>query len=90
MALVKDINCRAAVRLIGDYLEDALSWRERRRLEHHLANCEACSTYLEQMRATLVLTGRVEPEDVSPEALTALLDVFDQYQRDRDSDTPTS
>jgi anti-sigma factor RsiW len=83
MALVKDINCRHAVGLIGDYLEGKLSRRDRRRLEHHLAGCDACSAYLEQMRATIALTGEVGPEDLSDDALDALMAVFDEFQRDK-------
>lgn len=81
--LVKDINCRAAVDLVEDYLEGVLSWRERRRLESHLASCAACAAYLEQIRVTIALSGRVDPEDLSADTLEALLAVFDRYQRDR-------
>jgi anti-sigma factor RsiW len=86
--LVKDINCRQAVRLIGDYLEGKLPRRDRRRLEAHLANCDACSAYLEQMRATIAVTGAVGPEDLSPAALDALLEVFDNFQRERGEHDP--
>ncbi len=85
--LVRDITCHRAVSLIGDYLEGALPWREHRRLEAHLALCEACNTYLEQMRVTISLAGRVGPDDLSDEALTALLDVFDNFQREREAPT---
>ena len=85
MALVKDINCRAAVRLIGDYLEGRLSRRDRRRLERHLASCDACSAYLDQMRATIALTGQVGPEDLSEQALEDLMDVFDRFRREGDA-----
>jgi anti-sigma factor RsiW len=91
MMLVKDINCRHAVSLIGDYLEGKLSRRDRRRLEHHLAGCDACGAYLEQMRATIALAGQVGPEDLSDDALDALSEVFDNFQRDRGDpgeDTP--
>jgi hypothetical protein len=43
------------------------------------------------MRATIALAGRVGPEDLSDDALDALLDVFDNFQRDRGDpgeDTP--
>jgi anti-sigma factor RsiW len=91
MAMVKDISCVQAVALIGDYLEGALPRRERRRLEHHLAACEACRGYLEQMRTTIALTGSVRPEDLSADALAALLAVFDEFQRGADEgpDTPS-
>ena len=59
--------CQQMVELITDYLEDALSRSQRRRFEAHLAGCEHCTEYLEQMRATIRLTGRLRSEDLSPE-----------------------
>ena len=47
--------------MVTDYLEGALSRRDRRRIEHHLAGCPHCTAYLEQMRETLRLTGRSCP-----------------------------
>lgn len=86
MELVKSINCRDAVALIGDYLEGKLSRRDRRRLAKHLSGCDACGAYLEQMRATIALAGRVGPDDLTDDALGALMEVFDNFQRDRDTD----
>lgn len=86
--LVKDFNCRQAVALISDYLEGTLPRRERRRLERHLAACDGCREYLDEMRATIVLTGSAGPEDLSSPALSALLEVFDNFQRDRGPRTP--
>ena len=83
MALVKDINCQRAVSLVGDYLEGGLSRRDRRRLERHLAVCAACDAYLEQMRATIVLSGTVTPDDLSDEALAALMVVYDNFLLER-------
>jgi anti-sigma factor RsiW len=88
MALVKDINCVEAVALMSDYLEGALSMRHRRRLEHHLAGCDGCSAYLEQMRVTIALTGTVGPGDLPREALDKLLEVFDHYQSEPTDDEP--
>jgi anti-sigma factor RsiW len=85
MMWVKDIKCREAVNLVSDYLEGALGGRDRRRLEHHLAGCDACTAYLAQMREIIALTGQVSPEDLSNDALDALMDVFDHYQHGRGS-----
>ncbi len=49
----QEIPCRKVVEMVTDYLEGALSRRDRRRIEHHLAGCPHCSAYLEQMRETL-------------------------------------
>jgi anti-sigma factor RsiW len=86
MARIRDIDCRHAVGLIGDYLEERLSRRDRRRLERHLAACDACATYLEEMRATIELTGRIEFDDLRPEVIDALLGVYDDYWREKGED----
>ncbi len=68
--------CRQAVALMTDYLEGALSARDRARLEAHLAGCPHCSEHLAQIRATIDVAGRVEPEDLSAEALVELVDLY--------------
>jgi len=62
-----ELVCVEVVELVTDYLEGALSRRDRRRFERHLAGCPHCTEYLAQMRQTLRLTGRLVPEDLSPE-----------------------
>jgi len=62
-----ELVCEQTVELITDYLEGALSRPQRRRFEAHLAGCEHCAEYLEQMRATIRLTGRLRAEDLTPE-----------------------
>jgi len=69
------LACQEIVELITDYLEGALSRSQRRRFEAHLAGCENCTEYLEQMRATIRFTGRLDAEDLTPpmrEEFTAL------------------
>jgi len=63
-----ELVCRQVVELVNDYLEDALSRRDRRRFERHLRGCPNCSAYLEQMRVTVAATGRLSPEDLTPDA----------------------
>lgn len=67
-----DLTCRELVELVTDYLEGALNVDERARFEAHLADCEACRDYVEQMRTTVRLTGRVAALHDRPE-MTALL-----------------
>ena len=70
------MSCQELVELVTAYLEGALSLDERRRFEGHLADCGTCQVYLEQVRATIRLAGRVTPEDLSPEAERDLLAAF--------------
>ncbi len=76
----KDIVCQQAVELITDYLEGALSRRERRRLERHLQACPNCSAYLEQIRITIRLAGTIEPESLSDEAMRDLSDLYRRWR----------
>jgi anti-sigma factor RsiW len=78
-----EIPCQQVVELISDYLEGALSVRDRRRLEHHLAGCPHCSAYLAQMRETLRLTGQLVPEDLSPEMEREFSEVYRQWRSER-------
>jgi len=72
--------CREAVELMSDYLDGSLSRRDRRRLEKHLAECDACTTYLEQMRVTIAASGSVSPDDLEPDVLEGLVDLFQRFQ----------
>ena len=48
-----EMPCRELVELVTEYLEDALPAQDRARFEAHLADCEDCNTYLDQMRQTI-------------------------------------
>ncbi|HKF13603.1 MAG TPA: zf-HC2 domain-containing protein [Gaiellaceae bacterium] len=70
------MSCQELVELVTAYLEDALSGEERRRFQDHLADCATCQVYVEQIRATIRVAGRVTAEDLSPEAERDLLAAF--------------
>ena len=75
MATIAQLSCQELVELVTDYLEGALPRRERLRFERHLDRCDGCWAYLEQMRQTIALAGRLGVEDLSPEAQAALMDL---------------
>jgi anti-sigma factor RsiW len=74
--------CQEVVELVTDYLEGALSRRDRRRFEAHLADCPHCTEYLAQMRATIRLTGRLGPDDLSPEMSDDLVELYRRWRAD--------
>jgi anti-sigma factor RsiW len=80
--LPSPLVCRDAVELVSDYIDGTLSRRQRRRLEKHLALCDACNAYLEQMRATIAASGKVAPEDLPSEVVEGLVNLFRQYRAD--------
>jgi anti-sigma factor RsiW len=76
-----EMPCRELVELVTDYLEERLSAEERARFEAHIADCEYCDGYLEQMRQTIRVLGRLPEESLSPDARDALLVAFRDWSR---------
>jgi len=74
------LNCRELVELVTAYLEGDLSAGERKRFDAHLAGCDGCTMYVEQMRRTIELTGTLSVDDVPPEAEDALLRTFRDWK----------
>jgi anti-sigma factor RsiW len=78
--LPRDLACQRAVELVTDYLDGALSRRDRRRFESHLRACPNCSAYLEQIRTTIQLTGAIEPQDLTPEVRVDLIELYRRWR----------
>jgi anti-sigma factor RsiW len=68
--------CREFVELVTDYLEGTLPDSQRIRMDAHLAECDGCTGYLEDMRR-LVGSLHVTPEPPpDPATRDALLRAF--------------
>jgi anti-sigma factor RsiW len=80
----KELVCQEMVELITDYLEDALPRSQRRRFEAHLAGCEHCAEYLDQMRATVRLTGRLRAEDLTPAMREEFTELYRRWRAEGD------
>jgi Putative zinc-finger len=76
MRLDRELTCAQLVELVTDYLERSLPLRETERFEEHIAFCDGCSTYLEQMRATIAVAGRLREGDLPTELEKRLLEAF--------------
>jgi len=76
-----DLSCQELVELITDYLEGALSERERTRFEEHLTQCPGCRIYLDQMQRTIAVVGRLSEDDLASPARDELLDIFRSWKR---------
>lgn len=75
-ALENDLPCRDLVELVTDYLEGALDAGLSARLEEHLAGCDACVDYVEQMRTTAGLSARLRDVDLPPVLRDTVLAAF--------------
>jgi anti-sigma factor RsiW len=76
----QDLVCKQAVELVTDYLEGALSRRDRRRFEVHLRGCPNCTAYLNQIRMTIQLAGAIEPEDLDPQVQADLIELYRRWR----------
>jgi anti-sigma factor RsiW len=77
-----DYACQEMVELVTDYLDGALTRAQRRRFEAHLAGCPNCTEYLEQMRATIRLTGGLSSEDLTPAMRDELTELFQRWREE--------
>jgi predicted anti-sigma-YlaC factor YlaD len=78
-----EMDCLSLVELVTDYLDGSLTPQERAAVDDHLAGCEGCGAYLEQMRTTIRLTGMLSEEQIPPEARRPLLDAFRAWRAER-------
>ena len=79
--MAQDLDCRDVVEVVTDYLEGAMAAEDRRRFDRHLAVCEGCQAYLEQLRTVLRVAGRPIVDAVPPETMAGLLRAFRDWRR---------
>jgi anti-sigma factor RsiW len=84
----RDVVCQQAVELVTDYLEGTLSRAGRRRFEAHLAGCPHCTEYLAQMRATIALTGRITPADLTGQMQDEFITLYRRWLADGTTEDP--
>jgi anti-sigma factor RsiW len=77
------MTCQELVELVTDYFEDALSAEERTRFEAHLGGCSGCNVYIQQMRKTLELMGKLTADYLSDPARDELMSVFRQWKQEK-------
>ena len=80
----RELTCQELVELITSYLDDALTSEERQRLERHLMYCHGCRAYLEQMRVTLRIVGRLSTEAIPNNLRDGLLAAFRSLRKNAD------
>jgi anti-sigma factor RsiW len=76
-----EMSCKELVELVTDYLEGALSSRDRARFEAHLAECPWCVEYVGQIERTVAVVGSTW-RGVEDDPRTAeLLELFRDWRR---------
>jgi hypothetical protein len=75
------LSCAEFVELVTDYLEGALDPSTAERFALHASECPGCETFLDQIRETIRVTGRLEPDDIDPAVRDRLLAEFATWKR---------
>ena len=78
-----ELTCQELVELVTDYLEGSLPPVQVARFERHLEDCDDCPMYVDQLRMTIRLTGRLAESDVPPDGRAVLLTHFRAWKRSR-------
>jgi hypothetical protein len=73
---VSDLDCREFVELVTSYLEGSMDARAEQDFVDHLALCDGCERYLNQMRQTSESLAELPGDSIATDARSALLDVF--------------
>jgi anti-sigma factor RsiW len=79
--MMAELACQDFVELVTEYLEGALDEDTATRFEEHLALCQGCETYLDQMKETASRLGEIPVESLSEEMQSTLLSAFRNFHR---------
>jgi anti-sigma factor RsiW len=77
------LTCQELVELVTAYLEGSLPARERDRFDQHIAGCDGCTHYLQQMRLTIAALGHLPATAMAPPARDGLLAAFRTWKTTR-------
>jgi anti-sigma factor RsiW len=70
------MNCDEFVELVTAYLDGTLDQATEQRFVAHLAECDGCDRYLDQIRTTVNVLGHLPRQSLAPEARDRLLTAF--------------
>lgn len=77
---IAPISCQQVVELVTAYLERALDAPTTRRVDAHLARCEPCQVYVDQIRATVGRLASTELPSLPDEVCAGLLEAFRDWR----------
>ena len=70
------MDCDRFVELVTAFLDNALDSETEQQVVEHLAECDGCGVYLDQMRDVVRELGRLPPDRLAEDTRAALLVAF--------------
>ncbi len=81
MSSARTLTCKELTEVLTDYLEGVMTVEDRARFEAHLAICDGCVTYVDQMRRVIATVHELRADDVEASAPDDLLEAFRAWKR---------
>jgi anti-sigma factor RsiW len=81
MSSMRAITCQELTEVLTDYLEGVMPLEDRARFEAHLAICDGCVTYVDQMRQVIATVHELRTDEVEATAPDDLLEAFRAWRR---------
>ena len=81
MSTLRTITCQELTEVLTDYLEGVMSPEDVARFDAHLAVCDGCVTYVEQMRTAIRTVHALRPAEVEATVPDDLLAAFRAWKR---------
>ncbi len=81
MANPDELRCQELVELVTEYLDGALSATERVRFDAHLLECDPCVEYIDQVKVTVGVVGRLSEDELTAPVREHLLAHFRAWKR---------
>lgn len=77
------LSCKEITQLVTEYVEGALSLRDRLRFQLHIGMCRHCRAYLRQMKLTAKTLGYLPEPELPPDLEAELLARFESWKASR-------
>ena len=84
-AHVEHVTCQQLVEALTDYLDGIMDAEQRADIERHIVFCRGCAAYVEQMRETIALVGRIAGDEPDDKQAGELLGLFRRWQSEREA-----
>lgn len=82
--LVDELTCQQLVELVTEYLEGAMDSTTQERFATHIALCRPCEEYVDQVRLTIGLLGRLDSDQANTyNPPPKLLEIFRGWREPR-------
>jgi Putative zinc-finger len=75
-------TCKEVIELATEYVEGAMTPSQMTRFELHLNFCDGCVTFVDQIRATAAMAGRLSEEQIPDETKEKLLAAFKDWRNE--------